>query len=577
MVELRSARPWMLLLVAGCSRTSLWVIPDDDDDCSSGACAGQNGNAGGKGLTGKGGTGSTGGTGGFAGGGTGQGGSSGVAGKAGASGSAGAPACAPGFTPCGTFCTDTLTDPVNCGFCNNICPGAFEGTPSALCRNGACVTECPLGLLACGQTCIDPFTDPQNCGFCGNVCASGLSCLDAGCACPFGESLCGGECVNTQTDERHCGECGEACGGSLECRDGKCLPFACTTDLYLETYFYPVAASENVVPLDLTNDGLMDLALVTDTSVVPFENFGNGAFKALTPIVLADFSDLLITAAAGDLNGDGYADLAVGHYFLGIVSVLLSTGDGSFKMPASYAAPGRSTAMAIADFDGDQVPDVAIHGSGLVSIHPNDGNGALLAYDTYSAGTANSLPSTSLTVGDFDADERPDIATTDSIGGTIALLRSANGSFSSTEYYQVGQWPAGIDSGDIDGDGDTDLIFSDTDSGLARVLDNVGMGHFAEANNYIGNLGMSSIALAELDGFPGPEVAALNSSDYLLYVFSGYGSPTTTLHSFAMYESPWIVVATDLDGDDRDDFAVVNGGLNAGLSVFLTRCPVPID
>jgi hypothetical protein len=181
------------------------------------------------------------------------------------------------------------------------------------------------------------------------------------------------------------------------------------------------------------------------------------------------------------------------------------------------------------------------------------------------------------TVADFDADGQADVATTDSLGGTVALLRSAGGSFSATEYYQVGQWPTGIASGDLDGDGDIDLVFGDTDSGVARVLGNRGNGLFVETGGYVADPGMSSIALAELDGYPGPEVVALNSRYALLYLFSGHGSPVSTTRGFAMYESAWIVVAADLDADGRDDLAVVNGGPNAGLAVFLTRCPIPLE
>jgi hypothetical protein len=123
-----------------------------------------------------------------------------------------------------------------------------------------------------------------------------------------------------------------------------------------------------------------------------------------------------------------------------------------------------------------------------------------------------------------------------------------------------------------DDDGDDDLLFADTQNGALRVLGNRGDGTFADVAKYFVGPGVGSVALAELDGYPGLEIAALNAADSTLSVFPGHGSPVTEVHTFATQDQPWIIVATDLDADGIADPAIVNGGSPSGFSALLTRC-----
>jgi hypothetical protein len=121
----------------------------------------------------------------------------------------------PGQTFCGSACTDTNTDPKNCGGCagagGQVCPSSAPA-----CVQGNCT--CPSTYTVCGSACVDLATDPNNCGTCGQACPSGYVCGGQ-------PSACGGitVCQNTSV---MCALQNEVCDGynrcSMNCCTGTC-------------------------------------------------------------------------------------------------------------------------------------------------------------------------------------------------------------------------------------------------------------------------------------------------------------------------------------------------------------------
>ena len=66
------------------------------------------------------------------------------------------------------------------------------------------------------------------------------------------------------------------------------------------------------------------------------------------------------SVAVGDFNGDGVQDLAVANAGSNNISVLLGNGDGTFQAARSFAAGHGPVSVAVGDFNSDGKPDLAV-------------------------------------------------------------------------------------------------------------------------------------------------------------------------------------------------------------------------
>jgi FG-GAP-like repeat/Putative Ig domain/Bacterial Ig-like domain (group 3) len=200
-----------------------------------------------------------------------------------------------------------------------------------------------------------------------------------------------------------------------------------------------VIESAAIAVTDFNGDGKLDLAvggpsLATNDSdydsgtVTVLLGNGDGTFKA--PVTIASPSGFTLSIAAGDLNGDGKPDLVVSNEenpavmasYSGVYLTLLGNGDGTFtNAPGSYQGfPGSATSIAIADFNGDGKPDLALASDfyDVITIQLGNGDGTFTATP---ASTVSSLGQT-LVTADINGDGLPDLATGSNHPDSVFIL-----------------------------------------------------------------------------------------------------------------------------------------------------------
>jgi Calx-beta domain/FG-GAP-like repeat len=188
--------------------------------------------------------------------------------------------------------------------------------------------------------------------------------------------------------------------------------------------------SSSLVLGDFNGDSRLDIVLASANSVeaygVELLGNGDGTFSGGS-----SFGYYGLVLLAGDFNGDNRLDIAR------LGNVQLGNGDGTFQPPQTYSSPGAET-LAAGDFSGDGRLDLvtAYHGTwdaataqfvgGYVSVLLGNGNGTFQAARDFSPGDGPY----SLAVADFNGDALTDLAVGLQSSGAIAVLLND------------GNWPA---------------------------------------------------------------------------------------------------------------------------------------
>ena len=129
-----------------------------------------------------------------------------------------------------------------------------------------------------------------------------------------------------------------------------------------------------------------------------------------------------------DFNGDHIPDLATVNNSSNTVSILINNGDGTFRAHTEYATGPGPIALAAVDFNKDGKMDLVVANNQAdaahsVSILIGNGDGTFQAHRDINGGP---FP-TSITVGDFNHDGNPDIATSSSSPANAVFVSLGDG------------------------------------------------------------------------------------------------------------------------------------------------------
>jgi hypothetical protein len=323
-----------------------------------------------------------------------------------------------------------------------------------------------------------------------------------------------------------------------------------------------------MVAADVNGDGKEDAIVARangGVSGVVMLGTGNGNFEPGITWGTVSGSTADDALAVADINGDGKLDIVTandpgdgGAYGQNAsVSVFLGNGDGTFSLFQtfqSHFAVVKPTSIAVADVNGDGRPDVLIAG---------DGGGIDVLYNagtqlTHWTVTSYALPastagtSRSVAVGDFNGDNRPDIAVTNGTQVDV-LLKLAAGGFAAPLATDVGGTPASLAVGDLNGDGRLDIVTANYENSVSVLAGN-GNGTFAKAKTYAIGGAPNSIAVGDFNKDGKLDIVTTGAE---MDVLTNTGNGT-----FGPYQTVGLagsnVVAADLNGDGYLDLAQID-------------------
>ncbi len=281
--------------------------------------------------------------------------------------------------------------------------------------------------------------------------------------------------------------------------------------------------------------------------------------------------------AVGDFTGDGVLDLAVAEENTDDVVVLLNNGNGTFQAPQSYAVGGIPMALVACDFGNGHV-DLATANSlsDDVSVLLGNGDGT---FETQLRFAVGATPE-SLVAANFDGDDRPpdlaagELGSGNDFGDISILLGRGDGTFQDEVENAVGDYPAGIVTADLTNDGHIDVITININTNDISVLLGNGDGTFEPAMFFPAGNGPTAIAEGDFNGDGRIDLAVADSGDANgqgqgVSILLGNGDGTfAPPEFFETDEYASSIVAGDFTGDGVLDLAVANS-FSSNISILL--------
>lgn len=337
------------------------------------------------------------------------------------------------------------------------------------------------------------------------------------------------------------------------------------------------STTSSVVNGDFNNDGILDLITINQNTLSFYKGLGAGKFA---DAINQSITPGLTQAYAADFNQDGKLDLAIASNGPingeNVITILLGNGDGTFTAGQNISVGGYPPYLALADFNGDHLPDIAATVcvtwfNCSLQVFLGQGNGTFKLSATLSSAGGPML------AGDFNADGDQDLFVITTNPYDLALyLGEGNGSFQSPLLTTT---PAvAIAIGDFFDDRIQSVAVltsegpegSDFYLGTARYLNGAldyNQGQFVTSSHYY-----ETMAAGDLNGdFKDDAVLVGNTGyvgtvDYVLGNGDGTFGSLETLTGYGTLDgSPFV---RDLNRDSRHDIGI-DWGNSTGSGAYI--------
>jgi len=365
----------------------------------------------------------------------------------------------------------------------------------------------------------------------------------------------------------------------------------------------------SVAVADMNGDGMLDMIVAdhADNKVSVLLNVttpGSAipSFAARQAFSTGFGPDSVI---AKDVNGDGKLDLIVANNnSSSTISVLLNvTAQGaakaSFAAQQSFASGTDSISVVTSDVNSDGKPDLVVANllDNTVSVllnntaAPTAGAPSFSSQQAFAAGSAPE----SVNPADINGDGKLDLVTTNINDNTVSVLLNTTApgdmpAFSAQQTFATGALPTSVATGDLNGDGQADLVVTNYSDDTVSVLFNTtppgaATPTFAAQQTFATGHHPRSVTAVDVnsDGKLDVIVANEGSFDNTVSVLLNTTAPGAATPSFAtqqtlivssaFFAGPFSVTTTDINGDGRPDIIVASISEKAVNVLLNTTAP----
>ena len=352
------------------------------------------------------------------------------------------------------------------------------------------------------------------------------------------------------------------------------------------------ASTSSIAAGDIDGDGDMDIVAGNGTTGASAANtvWRNDGLGNFTDTGQALGNSTSYAVVLEDINGDGNVDLLVGNNRQPLTNngqpnkVWINDGTGNFTDSGQALGGEKTRSLKLADLDLDGDLDMVAGNADQQAnvVYTNDGNG-VFADVTQPSGLNDSTVSISL--GDIDDDGDLDKVMADSWGDVRVRLNDSNGSFTEIAPPAYGEFSDSA-LADVDGDGDLDLALGAPASSMDGyiypnlIYINNGSGVFTDTGQRLADGATESIAFGDIDADGDIDLVAGNEGANKIWLNDGAGLFYDSGQSLGAAWT-WDIDLADIDGDSDLDIIAANVSgssaiwLNDGFGVFTNSGQTP--